>query len=540
LSGSSPEGNDTIDLVVNGAPATIPVRRASLMEALREDLGVTSVKDGCAPQGQCGCCTVLIDGQPRVSCVTPVRRVAGRHVTTLDGLPDDERDAFVEAFTACGASQCGFCTPGIIVRLAGLHERGATTTPGDHTVVERALAAHLCRCTGWRPILDAWDRACATLAGEPATGDGERNLAAAEQRSCIEGGTPQAVGVHVAAGAAGFAADTAPPGALVAVCDPAGGFAVGATPSEAWAATGRVQGRHGTTPVEPPLAVPEGQWAVSLQTSWVEPAYLEVDASWCVPGGEPASPLANGGAFGAKQSSLVRAAARQLADHHGQPVRVVLTREDTVRLGPKRPPVAIGVRPDGTGVARVARTPGVADAIRAVAPGLDVEEVDVPGPPTSVDLRGAGWVEAAVAVAAATGGTTVTSPSGAAASARVSHDGTLAVAVACGDPLDEVVLRSYCTGAAHMALGWVTSEGLAVDGNGAVVDLTVRSFGVPSAAGTPAITVEVDPTLGNSTGPPVRGSDAVFAAVALAVWRHQGLPGIWPTLQPLRSIGQSR
>jgi CO/xanthine dehydrogenase Mo-binding subunit len=202
--------------------------------------------------------------------------------------------------------------------------------------------------------------------------------------------------------------------------------------------------------------------------------------------------------------------------------------------------VAIGVRPDGTGVARVARTPGITDAIRAVAPGLDVEEVDVPGPQTSMDLRGAGWVEAAVAVAAATGGTAVTAPSGATATARVSNDGSLVVAVACGDPLDEVVLRSYCTGAAHMALGWVTSEGLAVDGNGTVVDLTVRSFGVPSAAGTPAITVEVDPTLGDTTGPPVRGSDAVFAAVALAVWRHQGLPATWPTLQPLRSARQSR
>src|SRR5207248_1806356 len=104
-----------------------------------------------------------------------------------------------------------------------------------------------------------------------------------------------------------------------------------------------------------------------------EPGYLEPDASWCVPGGEPHTALANGGAFGGKAASPVAAAARQLADEHGRPVRVVLAREDLVRLGPKRPPIAAGVRRDGTGAVRVVRTPGIAEAIRAVAPGLEVE-----------------------------------------------------------------------------------------------------------------------------------------------------------------------
>jgi CO/xanthine dehydrogenase Mo-binding subunit len=109
--------------------------------------------------------------------------------------------------------------------------------------------------------------------------------------------------------------------------------------------------------------------------------------------------------------------------------------------------------------------------------------------------------------------------------------GALRVRVAAGDPLDEVVLRSYAIGAAHQALGWVTSEGLAVDADGTVLDLTIRSFGVLRAVDTPRIEVEVVP----APGPPVRGGDAAFAAVAGAVWLAQGCPPDWPTdrsLQP--------
>jgi hypothetical protein len=99
------------------------------------------------------------------------------------------------------------------------------------------------------------------------------------------------------------------------------------------------------------------------------------------------------------------------------------------------------------------------------------------------------------------------------------------VSVSCGDPLDEVVLRSYCVGAAHMALGWVCSEGLAVDEAGEVHDLTIRSFGVLRAVDTPPIDVSVEP----SDDPPVNGSDTVFAAVAAAAWLAQDCPPSWPT-----------
>jgi xanthine dehydrogenase small subunit len=327
-------------------------------------------------------------------------------------------------------------------------------------------------------------------------------------------------------GAGGFADDTAPPDALVAVPDGAGGWAVGETLTEARARAGKVQGRRSTVDLRHPLEVPPGDWDLTLRTTWVEPAYLETDASWCEPGGEPAGPLANGGAFGGKRDSPAPAAARRLADEHGRAVRVLLSREDTVRLGAKRPPIAAGVRADGTGVLRAVRTSGIAEAVTAVAPGLRVEEVDVPGPPTSAGLRGAGHAEALVLLAGLRGESpvSVTTPAGATARAEVDGHG-VRVRIDCGQPLDEVVLRSYCAGAAHMALGWVRREGIAVDDDGKVQDLTIRSFGILRASEMPPVVVEVVP----SPAPPVNGSDAVFAAVAAAEWLRQGCPQDWPT-----------
>jgi len=256
----------------------------------------------------------------------------------------------------------------------------------------------------------------------------------------------------------------------------------------------------------------------------VEPGYLEPDASWCLPGAEPAASLATGGAFGGKVDTEVRDVARRLAAEHDRAVRALYTREDVVRLAPKRPPIAAGVRADGTGVVRVARTPGIAAAIASVAPGLAVEEVDVAGPPTSTALRAAGWAEAAILLASlAAGSDTVTSPVGATATATV-DDAGVHVRVRCGEPLDEVILRSYCTGAAHMALGWVRSEGFAVDADGVPLDLTIRSFGILRAQDVPPITIEVEP----DDGPPLNGSDAVFAAVAAAAWRTAGHRPRWP------------
>ncbi len=506
---------DPIAFELDGSTVTVSDDGMSLLEALRHHLGVQSAKDGCSPQGQCGCCTVLVDGDARVACVTPLRRVAGRRVTTIDGLADSS--AWADAFVATGGSQCGFCTPGIICRLAGLRE---TRPDADPAEVDRALAAHLCRCTGWQTIGEAWD-----ALGTPAPG---RDLLAAGQRASIEGRVPQRVGRTVPLGRVGFADDTAPENALVAVPDGRGGWATAETLTQARRLAGTVQGRRSTVGAVPPLEVAPGSWDLTLRTSWVEPAYLETDAAWCLPGGEPVSPVANGGAFGGKADSPVRAAARELADRHGRPVRVLLSREDAVRVGPKRPPVAIGARADGSGTMRVVRTAGIQGAIRSAAPGFEVEEHEVSGPPTSSLIRAAGWAEAAIVLAGLQGSpeVTVVSPEGAVATAVVGAEG-VRIRVRCGPPLDTVVLRSYCIGAAHMALGWVRQEGLALGEDGVPVDLTIRSFGIVSPAEMPPVEVEIE--VDGSAAAPVNGSDAVFAAVAAADWIRQGCPPDWPT-----------
>jgi aerobic-type carbon monoxide dehydrogenase small subunit (CoxS/CutS family) len=490
---------------LDGRDVAVERDGVSLLEALRDELGVRTVKDGCAPQGQCGCCTVWVDGSPRVACVTPVRRVAGREVTTVDGLEDATRDRLVNAFVANGASQCGFCTPGIVMRLAALDPAASRDD------VDRALLAHLCRCTGWKTISEAF---CASNL------DREPIFDAQSARAALEGHTPQRVGTNIVLGHGGFADDTAPAGALVAVPTLGGEWMVAETLTEARAAAGKVQGRRTTIPLRHPLELPAGDWDLTLRTTWVEPGYLEPDASWCAPGGEPATPLANGGAFGGKTASIAPAVTQRLANEHGRAVRVVLAREDVVRLGPKRPPIAAGVKRDGTGVIRVVRTAGIADAIHSVLPDVIVEEVDVPGPPTSIALRAAGVAEASVLKAALAGEARVGG-----ARAHIDEDGAVHVTVDAGDPLDEVVLRSYCIGAAHMALGWVRSEGLAVDEHGEVHDLTIRSFGILRAVDTPDIHVTIAP----SDAPPVNVSDRVFAAVAAAAWMAEGLPTDWPT-----------
>jgi len=506
---------ESVEIIVNGETVVVADTTATLLDVLRGRAGMVSVKDGCSPQGQCGCCTVLVDGQPRVSCVTPIRRVRGREVTTVEGLAPDVRAAWGEAFAATGGSQCGFCTPGIVCRFEGL--RAKEISHDDRAKAADALLAHMCRCTGWQPILDAWESF-----GTPVTlGDPERAAARAE----IEGGVAQSVGAHVALGEGGFADDTAPDDALVAV--PSGdGWAVAETRAAALIEAGKIQGRRTTADYPPPIDLPAGDFDAVLQTTWTEPAYLETDASWCAPGGEPASLLGNGGAFGGKLDSDLGAVARRLADEHGRPVRVLFAREDVVRRGPKRPPIAGGMNADGTGVIRVARTAGIAEAIAMVAPDVTVEEVDVVGPPTSADLRGAGWLEAAVLLAAARGEVGwIAGPGGGEATASVDADGRIAVHVRAGDPLDETTLRSYCAGAAHMGLGLVRSEAIAVDPEtGEIHDLTIRSFGVLRAVDTPPISIDVQA----DDHPAVNGSDAVMAAVAAATWLAAGTPPVWP------------
>jgi aerobic-type carbon monoxide dehydrogenase small subunit (CoxS/CutS family) len=549
--------SDRVTFTCDGASVDVTFEPgASLLDILREQLGIRSVKDGCAPQGQCGCCTVLVDGQPRVACVTPPARVAGRDVTTVNGLADDVRDRLLAAFVATGGSQCGFCTPGIVVRAAWLIARSDGNVSAAE--IDRALAAHLCRCTGWLTVKEAIVAAARAEAPGP-----ERDLAAAGRRSTLEGGVGQRVAIDVPRGDGGFADDLAPRDAVVAVPLPTGApadatsleaegmrWATGSTLVEARARAGKIQGRRTTRTSGPPLELPERPAdGVRLATSWVEPAYLEPDASWCVPGGDAASPLANGGAFGGKLDSVAPGAARALADELDRPVRVVFAREDVVRIGPKRPPIAASAVLDGTRVRIVGAvvgdvTPG---AVGLTPYAIDVDEtwtcVPSSGPFTSPRLRAWPLAERTVLVEGALAEAGVDRPAlarddrvravlldscacepsdGALAGAAVRIDAAtgrvdhVAVRVAAGDPLDEVALRSYALGATHMALGWVLHEGLTVDEQtGDVLDLTIRSFGILRAQDMPSI----DVTIVDDAGPPRRcSSDAVFAAVAAATW----------------------
>lgn len=528
----------SVEFELDGRPVAVRDEQASLLDALRSELGVTSAKDGCSPQGQCGCCTVLVDGSPRVACVTPVARVRGRSVTTVDGLDDAEQ--WADAFHRTGASQCGFCTPGIIVRLSALDPRARQ----DRAAVDKALLAHLCRCTGWQTIREA----CVVVDGASCHPEAEsmgvaRDIAGAERRAAIEGGVVQSVGPHIALGGGGFADDDPPDEALVAIRDGRGEWIVGSSVAELRRQAGITQGRRTTAPPGWPIDVPPGDWTIRLRTTWVEPAYLEPDAAWCRPGGEPSSPLGNGGAFGGKVTTDVGAVARRLADEHGLPVRVLTSREESVRRGPKRPPLALGLDSEGRGTVRVARPerpddePLLRERIAAVAPQVRVEFVDVVGPPTSAALRAAAWAEVAAAVSVATVDPAadsfhVMSPDGASATASVDGAGELSITVSCGDPLDEVVLRSYAIGAAHMALGIVRSESISLDDEGRPLDLTMRSFGVLRAVDTPhvEVTIENVERRDASVGEPVNGSDAVFAAVLAAAWHHAGRPDRWPVL----------
>ena len=478
---------------------------------------------------------MLVDDAPRVACVTPARRVAGRQITTATGLNPTEQQRWSEAFLACGATQCGFCTPGIVCRFVGHERRGVDLS--DRTTVDKALAAHLCRCTGWQTIREAAVHAAAPPADVP-----ERDPEAAARRASIETGGPQQSVSASVLGGLDFGADGAPAGTLTAVVGPAGNWFAAETLTQARRQAGKVQGRRSTLEPVPPIEVPEPpageEWDVRLATCWTEPGYLESDAAWCAPGGEPSDPLANGGAFGGKVSSPVQDEARQLAAEIGQPVRALWSREDAVRRGPKRAPLAAGLRADGTGIIRIARTPGAADILRAVLPAATIEEVEVPGPATSTELRAAVWAEANMLAAALnrlrtgesldasadTATVEITSPEGATAQATVGPAG-IEVRVEAGDPLDAVTLRSYIIGATHMAWSWVTSESLSVDAEGEIQDLTIRSFGIARSADTPNIEVTIEP----SQEIPAPAGEAVFAAVAAATWLSAGAPSQLPT-----------
>jgi aerobic-type carbon monoxide dehydrogenase small subunit (CoxS/CutS family) len=142
-----------LELTVNGDPYRREIRPdATLLDVLRDDLGLTGTKWGCQT-GDCGACTVLVDGEPVVACLQLAQQVSGREVTTVEGLGSNGDLGDVQAaFVRNGAAQCGFCTPGMIVAAEALLRHNPSPT---ETEVREALAGNLCRCTGYNKIVDA-------------------------------------------------------------------------------------------------------------------------------------------------------------------------------------------------------------------------------------------------------------------------------------------------------------------------------------------------------------------------------------------------
>lgn len=154
-----------VEFVLNGALVRVEPREGeSLLETLRERCGIRSLKDGCSPQGQCGCCLAIIDGTAKVTCAMPAASAQGRQVLTLEGLSAEDRDLFARAFVAAAGVQCGFCTPGIALRAKAFLDRHPSPTREE---TARAIDVHLCRCTGYQKILDAIDLMARGRRGEP-------------------------------------------------------------------------------------------------------------------------------------------------------------------------------------------------------------------------------------------------------------------------------------------------------------------------------------------------------------------------------------
>ncbi len=155
-----------MDFTLNGAPVTADLQDPDmhLLDLLRDHFGVMSVKDGCAPEGSCGACTVLVNGRAQVSCAVKASRAAGKDVTTQEGLSEPDRRLWAESFVAAGASQCGFCSPGIVLKAEALLRK--TAAPSREQVAA-ALAGNLCRCTGYVKIIDGILLAASAKLGEP-------------------------------------------------------------------------------------------------------------------------------------------------------------------------------------------------------------------------------------------------------------------------------------------------------------------------------------------------------------------------------------
>ncbi len=472
-----------MDFVLNGKPACAQVQGDEhLLEVLREQCGVTSVKDGCAPEGSCGACTVMVDGKAVVSCAQKAARFAGREIITQEGLPEAERALWADSFIAAGASQCGFCSPGVVMKAEALLDKNPDPTRAQ---VAGALAGNLCRCTGYVKIIDAVLTAAAAKQGAPipAAGGGGRvgtRAARYQGRELALGDKPYVNDLAMPGmlhGALRFSdhprarivsVDTsrakAHPGvtAVLTAADVPGDriqgeltkdwvqvYAAGETTRYvgdvlAMVAAGtRAAARAGAAlvdveyevlePVTGPAAAmspgapqlhphsPGNVLSLSqvkrgdvdgalgsaahvvtetFQTQWIEHAFLEPESALAYPDGDGglhfytqgqgiwsdrrqvagllglpedkvrATLVANGGAFGAKEDLNVQGHAALLAWHTGHPVKLTLSRAESLRFHVKRHPLTmtytVGCDPQGRLLGLRARIVGDTGAYASV------------------------------------------------------------------------------------------------------------------------------------------------------------------------------
>ncbi|HSJ28539.1 MAG TPA: (2Fe-2S)-binding protein [Acidimicrobiia bacterium] len=141
-----------LSLNVNGRTRTLNASpAATLLDVLRDELGLIGTKEGCV-EGECGACTVLVDGRPVDSCIYAAHSVGTREVTTIEGVGAVEATALQQAMIKAGAVQCGFCTPGFVMTLTALL---AENPSPDEATIRRSLVGNICRCTGYSQIVDA-------------------------------------------------------------------------------------------------------------------------------------------------------------------------------------------------------------------------------------------------------------------------------------------------------------------------------------------------------------------------------------------------
>ncbi|MGH2788847.1 MAG: selenium-dependent xanthine dehydrogenase [Actinomycetota bacterium] len=469
-----------IEMTVNGDPVTVNADSdETLLDVLRDHLGLLSAKDACQPEGYCGCCTVLVDGRARVSCSAAASTFAGKSIVTLEGLDDSDREAFALAFAATGASQCGFCSPGIVVKARHLLSKNPEPSRTD---IAKALAGNLCRCTGYVKVIDS-----VQLAGRLIAGEQPPHL---DWSGRIGSRTPKYEAFELALGKKPFINDmtvegmlhaaltfSEHPRAVVARIDTAAAEAiegvvavvlaedvpgdreVGAIVDDwpvlvgqgettrcvgdvlaAVVATSRPAARRGAAAIEveyevlEPVTDPEealtpdapavheggnvlksykidrgdvdGALARSshtvtetFQTQFIEHAFLEPESSLAYPEddgirvfsggqgiwddrrqiarilGEPESKVrvtlvSNGGAFGAKEDLGINGHAALLARTTGAPVKLTLSRDESIRMHSKRHPLrmtyTVGCDADGTLTAVKARIVGDTGAYASV------------------------------------------------------------------------------------------------------------------------------------------------------------------------------